>query len=98
MAKAFYEYQGKSGTFAFLQDEAIGAAMGNNAASVGTPRLPDGLTPRTMSIRYGTTPYTYKHYIYGADDDFAGFTFGDTVGGGTVVGFDYGNDNSASAY
>jgi len=98
MAKAFYEYVAKSGTFSFLQDTAVGAAMGNTGATVGTARLPDKLTPRRISLRYGSGPYTYKHHIYGPDDDFAAFNFGDTVGGGTVVGFDYGNDNGASAY
>lgn len=98
MAKAFYQYTDAGQTYAFLQDTAIGAGVGNTAAAVGTPRLPQRLRPRKVSLRYGAGPYTYKRHIVGTPAALDALTFGAAIGGGVVVGHDWGNDNSQSAY
>jgi hypothetical protein len=98
VAKAFYEYVEGANTYSFLQDTTIGAAMGNTGATVGTPRLPHKLKPRKVSIRYGSGPYSYRHHVVGTVALLEALTFGASIGGGTVVGHDWGSDNSQSAY
>ena len=98
MAKAYYEYSESGAVYAFLQDDTIGAGMGNTPASPTTPRLPQRLRPRKVSIRYGSSPYTYKHYVVGLPAQLDALTFGSTVGGGIVVGKDYGYSNAQAAY
>jgi hypothetical protein len=98
MAKSFYEYTEGANTYAFLQDDAIAAGMGNTGATVGTSRMPDKLIPRKVSIRYGTGPYSYKRHTVGTVALLEALTLGASIGGGIVVGHDWGKDNSQSAY
>jgi hypothetical protein len=95
MAKAFYNYQTNGLNFAFLQDTASAAAMGNTPAAVNTPRLPHKLKPRKLAIKVGAG--VYKHLV-AETDLYGGHTFGDTVLGGVVVGFDGEVNNAFSAF
>ena len=95
MAKAFYQYVTESTTFAFLADTATAASIGYTAAAVGTQRLPHKLKPGRIAIKMG--PGVYKHPI--ADEGLqATFTMGQSLLGGTIVGFDGEVNNAFSAY
>lgn len=83
MAKAYMSYASDDAqTFAFLQDTAIAAALGNSAPGGPTPKLPHAFVPRKLTIKIGGA---YRQYVYGSPD-FAGIVDGQVVLGGTVVG------------
>lgn len=95
MAKAFYNYLTEGTTFSFLQDTATATALGQTAATVGTPRLPHKLKPGKISIKMGTG--VYKHIT--ADESIqAAFSMGASLLGGTIVGFDGEVNNAFSAF
>lgn len=95
MAKAFYNYLTEGTTFSFLQDTATAAALGQTAATVGTPRLPHKLKPGRIAIKISTG--VYKHPV--ADESTqATFSMGDSLLGGTIVGFDGEVNNAFSAF
>ncbi len=84
MAKAYMSYASDDAqNFAFLQDTAIAAGVGNSpmGGSVA-PKLPHFFKPRKVTVKIGGA---YRQYVVGSPD-FAGITDGQTMLAGTVVG------------
>lgn len=87
MAKAFYEYEDDNGAIhSFLQDTGVAGAVGNTPASANTPRMPDKLKPRRVSIALGAGRYT--HPVVSLQSTYRGIVPGAALLGGVVCGKD----------
>lgn len=87
MAKAFYEYADDNGAIhSFLQDTAVAAALGNTPAAANTPRLPDKLKPRRVSIVLA--PGKYTRPVVSLPATYQGLVPGAALLGGVICGKD----------